>query len=250
MPLTPWVLRLLVANIALYLLQLVTPLAFDLGALVPVELPYRPWTIVTYMFLHAGTTHILWNMVALYFFGPRLEDRMGGRAFIVLYLVAGIAGGLLSFLTPYSRIVGASGAIFGVTVGYAYYWPRDTIYFWGILPVQAWILVLIFAGFDLLGGMGGPGDQVAHFAHLGGAVGGFATIKIFEWTSRGRRFRAKARPAPKRVDLEKWRRIRRESLHEVNRAEYDRIMEKLEERGAGSLTSDERLFLDNFSDRA
>jgi rhomboid family protein len=249
---TPWVTRLIVANIAVYLATMFVPGLKDALTLVPVLLPQRPWTIVTYMFAHDGFGHIFFNMLYLYFFGPRVEDRLGGNHFAWLYFVSGISGGLLSYVfTPYAAIVGASGATYGVGLAFAYYWPRETIYIWGVLPVPAWLLVALMTLFALFSGITGGGGNVAHFAHLGGFLGGFAMLKYFDYSSRTRRFQAKVKAAPRsRGDVERWSRVRRESLHEVNRAEYDRIMEKLKERGLSSLTPDERMTLDNFSNRA
>jgi len=211
----------------------------------------RPWTLVSYMFVHQGFGHIFFNMLFLYFFGPRVEDRLGSAEFAWLYFVSGVSGGLLSYaFTPYSPIVGASGAVFGVALGFAYYWPRENIYVWGVLPVPAWLLVTLMTAVDLWKGVTGRGGDVAVFAHLGGFVGGFAMLKYFEKTSRARRFQMKAQAPRSRADVNRWAKIRRESLHEVNRVEYDRIMAKLKERGQGSLTDDERTTLDNFSNRS
>src|SRR5262249_20288600 len=113
-PMTPWVIRLIVANVAVFLVTMTSPRLADALVLYPPEILAGPWTIVTYMFLHAGLGHIFWNMLALFFFGPRLEDRLGSTQFAILYLVSGITGGLLSCLFPAGGyIVGASGAVFG-----------------------------------------------------------------------------------------------------------------------------------------
>jgi membrane associated rhomboid family serine protease len=248
---TPWVTRLIIANVAVFFLTLAVPGLASALVLVPAFMVSRPWTLVTYMFLHSGVGHIFWNMLFLYFFGPRVEDRLGGSHFAWLYFVSGICGGLLSYpFTPYAPIMGASGAVYGVALGFAYYWPRETIYVWGVLPVQAWIMVAVMTGIDLVSGITGGGGAVAHFAHLGGFAGGFVMLKYFELTSRTRRFKAKMQAPRSRGDVERWSKVRREALHEVNRAEYDRIMAKLKERGLASLTSDERTTLDNFSNRA
>src|SRR5438552_731433 len=106
---TPWVLRVIVANIAVYLLTVALPGASEQLAFVPVLILSRPWTLVTYMFVHAGVSHLLFNMLALFFFGPRLEFELGGERFLWLYFTSGIAGGLLSFVfSPLVAIVGAS----------------------------------------------------------------------------------------------------------------------------------------------
>src|SRR6476661_2927730 len=168
---TPWVIFLLVANGAAYLVlnQLLPPSA-QLGSLLafqPAAVLAHPWTLVTYMFVHGSFGHLFWNMLALYFFGPRVELRLGGPRFIGLYLVSGLAGALLSFINPFVYIIGASGAVFGVQLAFARYWPRDRILIGGILPVEAWVLVLLMTGVSLFGGLGQRGN-VAHWAHLGG----------------------------------------------------------------------------------
>ena len=91
---TPWVKRLIVANAAVFFLQMTaSPAYFSRFAFVPIYVLERPWTVVTYMFLHANITHILFNMLALFFFGPRVEERLGSGHFIALYLISGVAGG-------------------------------------------------------------------------------------------------------------------------------------------------------------
>jgi membrane associated rhomboid family serine protease len=252
--LTPWVTRIIFANVAVFLLQAAKPEVGKsiewLGALVPVALPYRPWTIVTYMFLHAGFSHLFWNMLTLFFFGPRLEAELTGRKFLTLYLVSGIAGGLLSWVfTPYAAIVGASGAIFGVMLGYALYWPRDQMLLM-FFPMPVWVAVLVMTVLNLFGGFSGGGNT-AHFAHLGGFAGAYLYLRLSEKVTRKRKFETKVRgPKVSRGDLDRWSKIRREELHEVNREELDRIMRKIDEHGTGSVTPQERSFLDNFSDRA
>ena len=90
---TPWVMRLIMANAAMFLLQLAGPEGLTQSlAFVPALALTRPWTIITYMFLHGGIGHIFFNMLSLFFFGPRLESRLGGRQFLVLYFVSGIWG--------------------------------------------------------------------------------------------------------------------------------------------------------------
>ena len=215
--------------------------------LVPGLILIRPWTVVTYMFLHAGFTHFFFNMLALYFFGPRLEMRLGGRRFIGLYLTSGIAGAVMSLVTPYAQIVGASGAVFGVMLGYAHYWPRDLVYVF-FLPMEARWLVVLMTAMALFGAWQGQGG-IAHFAHLGGFAGGFFYLRWMELRSPAVQFRAAAAP-PQRsstADLDRWRRVNLDALHPVNREEYERVMAKLELTGAASLTPDERAFLDRFS---
>src|SRR5919199_2738731 len=174
---TPWVSRLIATNVVMFLVtNYVQPQLQPALALLPAAMLVRPWTIVTYMFLHANIGHIFFNMLALYFFGPRLELMMGGPNFISLYFASGICGALLSLATPGAFIVGASGAVFGVMLAYARFWPHDRIFIYGLFPVEARVLVLFMTVVSLFGGsIGGfgRGDNTAHFAHLGGFAGGW-----------------------------------------------------------------------------
>jgi membrane associated rhomboid family serine protease len=252
---TPWVLRLLFANVAMFFLtQVVRDLTWFL-MFVPMYVLYRPWTIVTYMFLHADLMHLLFNMIGLYFFGPRLEQRLGSKQFLGFYFVSGIMGAVLSFLfSPTAPIIGASGAVYGVLLGFAMYWPRERIYIWGVLPVESRVLVAVMVVASLYFGWRGGGN-VAHFAHLGGFLGGFLYLKWWERRSPAAKFRAKstpkakARPADHAADVVRWQRIKRDDMHPVNREELDRILDKIAASGVASLAADERDFLDRFSAR-
>jgi membrane associated rhomboid family serine protease len=207
----------------------------------------RPWTVVTYMFLHDGSFHILFNMLGLLFFGPRLEAEMGNRDFLLLYFMSGIAGALLSCITPYVAIVGASGAVYGILLAYARFWPRDKLLIWGVVPIEARYLIVIMTVLSIFGGISGTGN-IAHFAHLGGFLGGYLFLKFREWRMPSRRFKEKFAPPPlNRSSIERWRKIDRSTMHEVNRAEFDRIMGKIETQGVQSLSDAERGFLDRFS---
>ena len=222
-------------------------------ALVPAYLLERPWTIITYMFAHSrsGLSHILFNMFALYLFGPRVEERLGGKRFIRLYFIAGITGGLLSLLfTPYAAIVGASGAIFGVQLGFAKFFPRERLLIWGIVPVEARTLVVIMTLVSVFGGFSGGGGT-AHFAHLGGYVGAWLYLLYADRTSDSRKWQAKvAGPAAGAITVGDWRAVIVGQVHELNRDEVQRILTKIETSGEGSLTSQERVFLSHFTPKA
>jgi membrane associated rhomboid family serine protease len=244
---TPWVLRLIVANIVVYFLQQTVAGVVPLLVFVPNQALTEPWTLVTYMFVHANVTHILFNMLALYFFGPRVEERLGQRRFITLYLLSGIAGAVLSMIfAPRAPIVGASGAVFGVMLAFASFWPTDQIYIMGILPIEARIAVLLMAAVALWSGLQGSRSGVADFAHLGGFVGGWLYL---QWVKRGtgaRKFKTKTvAPVGKDV-LSNYKHIDPRSIHEVNRDEVNRILDKISAKGLDSLTPQERLFLSNF----
>lgn len=252
---TPWVARLIFLNVLMYLLTLAVPGLGDALMFVPVELFSKPWTIVTYMFLHAGLSHIFFNMFALFFFGPRLEARLGSRRFLGLYFASGVMGGLLSFTSPAIGVIGASGAVYGVMLAFAYFWPREVIHIWGVLPVEVRWLVLALTVFSLMSGFGPGGDGIAHFAHLGGFLGAWIYLKVLDRTSGARRFQARAAPAAAHplaatpAALARWTKIDRAGLHPVNLEELDRVLAKLKQEGLGRLTESEREFLERFSQR-
>jgi len=248
---TPWVTRLLIANIIMYLLSISSPEVTKLLMFVPVNILFQPWTLITYMFLHGGFWHLAFNMLGLFFFGPRLEATLGSQRFLWLYFISGVCGGLLSFVfAPYTPIIGASAAVFGVFYAFAHYWPREQLYIWGILPVEARWMVIIMTLLSLFGGFGGFEQGIAHFAHLGGFAGGFFFIRWADSTSRAVQFQKRMMPSgPGASDIKRWMNISREGLHEVNREELDRILDKMKISGVENLTPDEVAFLNRFSNR-
>ena len=246
---TQWVRQLLLLNVLVFFVQMTVPGLVSALAFVPARILVQPWTLVTYMFMHGSITHILFNMLALFFFGPRVEERLGSRRFITMYFVSGISGALLSFLlAPSAPIIGASAAVFGVMLTFAYFWPREPIYIWGVLPIPARVLVLITTVLALYSGLRGSRGGIADFAHLGGYVGAFLYLRWIDRRSGARQFREAVRaPAPHAKEaLERWRSIDTRSIHEVNRQEVDRILDKIGATGLGSLTAQERTFLSNF----
>jgi membrane associated rhomboid family serine protease len=253
---TPWVARLLFLNVVMYVLTLVLPGMGDALMFVPALILSRPWTILTYMFLHGSIGHIFFNMIALFFFGPRLEARLGSRRFLGLYLASGVMGGVLSFTNPMIGVIGASGAVYGVMFGYAHYWPRDVVHIWGVLPVEVRWMVVGLTVLSLVSGFGGAGDGIAHFAHLGGFLGAWIYLKVLDQTTGARRFRSQAVAAASHPVLEppsaavaRWSRIEREGMHPVNLEELDRVLAKLQKEGVSRLTPSEREFLERFSQR-
>lgn len=258
---TPWIRKLVIANAAVYLITEYTavgPILANLMALRPDPLLTlrQPWTPITYMFVHANFMHIFFNMLVLFFFGPRLEMRLGGARFIKLYFLSGLAGALLSMaflLGPPVPIIGASGAVYGVLMGFAILWPRDAIYIWGIVPVQARWLVGVMTAMTVFLGFGGGQDGVAHFAHLGGFLGGYLYMRRIERNAPHRKFKEQAYAADKRRpgrdgdDIRRWANIQLDGLHEVNRDEVERLQAKITELGVATLTLEERAFMNRFS---
>lgn len=249
---TPWVTRLLIANVAVYLLIPVgSPLWFRL-MLIPQAVGMQPWGVITYMFLHGSFTHLLFNMIGLFFFGPRLEALLGSRDFLRLYFLSGLGGAIFSFLFAFgASVVGASGAVFGILLAFAMFFPRERIYIWGVLPVEARFLAIFLAVTSLFSGITGAGSGTAHFAHLGGFAGGWLFLR---WRKRKRKprtveatvtsFKPVVPGAAESEARKAWEAIKLDELHELNRFEVEKLLGKLRESGVRSLSPDERAFLD------
>lgn len=252
--LTPWVTRLLLANLAAYFVAAPGSSLYSDLALVPVLVQREPWTLVTYMFLHAGIWHLAFNMIGLIFFGPRLEARLGARRFLLLYFLSGLGGAAFSlFFEPNVAVVGASAAVYGIVLAFAIYWPRETVLIWGVLPVQIWALATFMVVASLFYGISGTGGNVAHFAHLGGLAFGFGYLRWIEFQRRRRIDTANAVPSTRipglgdRERMNRWKQINPSSLHSLNRQEVEDLLQKLDTTGASSLTPDEKAFLDRMA---
>lgn len=132
------------------------------------------WTFVTYMFMHGGITHILFNMLGLFIFGSRVENEIGSREFLLYYLFTGALAGIFSFGVFYftgqmgTILLGASGALFAVELAYAVLFPDSMVYIWGILPLRAPIMVLGYTALEIVFSVTGRKDGIAHFTHLAG----------------------------------------------------------------------------------
>lgn len=248
---TPWIKRLIVANAAVFLVTWQRPDIGNYFAFSAHSALSAPWTIITYMFIHANFGHIFWNMFALLMFGPRVETRLGGPRFIGLYLVGGVSGALLSIALSSYGIVGASAAIYGVSLAYAMYWPWERFALFFIVPMPAFVLVILFGVISLFGGFGYLEPGVAHWAHLGGYAGAYIYLTLLKHQTGSQKFRAKATPVaplPKSPEtVARWRSIDPAGLHPVNREELTRIMAKLDQGGPSSLSPDERSFLERFA---
>jgi membrane associated rhomboid family serine protease len=166
---------------------------------------FQPYQLVTHMFMHANLTHLLFNMFALFIFGPPLEAMMGPKRFLFYYLFTGFGALFLYFLVKYLEIsmgsysapeleklyntpmLGASGAVFGLLAGYALYFPNNILQL--IFPpiaLRAKYFVLIYAVAELFLGLGRFNTGIAHFAHLGGAL--FGLLLVLYWRRYGARW--------------------------------------------------------------
>jgi membrane associated rhomboid family serine protease len=190
---------LIIANIAVFLLEylLGSPL-IDLCALWPIGPKFHPWQLVTYAFLHdpVNLMHIVFNMFALYMFGGAMEmywRRQGAATFYVLYYLVSVlaAAGtellVLGQTQTVEPVIGASGGVFGMLLAYGWFFPRNRVLVLPIpVPIPAWLLVTLYGGLELWLGVTGLQDSVAHFAHLGGMLGGAVMILLWRSMSRGR----------------------------------------------------------------
>lgn len=182
---------LLIANIAGFLLQGMlgdvlilwfglwpfhTPSAYGSG--------FMPWQVLTYAFLHGGLMHIGFNMLALYMFGGQIEQVFGARRFLIYYLgcvfaaaLAQLAVATLGSAEPYPT-VGASGGVFGLLLAYGLFFPRRTVVLiFPPIPMPAWLFVTLYGLLEIYLGVTGTQSGVAHFAHLGGMLGGWILIR-------------------------------------------------------------------------
>lgn len=266
---TPWVTRLIALNVAMQLLLatvftapgVMSGLQFSPGGALA-----HPWTFITYMFVHAGLLHLAANMVALYFFGTPVETRMGGQAFLFYYLLCGVGAAVfslaLSGIWHVSPFLGASGAVLGVALAFAIYWPDAEIYIFPIpFPIRAKTLVAILALAAAFFGLvlrNTEAGHIAHLAHLGGLIFGYLYFRFQTLAQQA------PATAPRQVEhvvmvQSPAREAERAPASPVHRpepndgellsAELDRVLDKISERGLDGLTPEERRFLDEMSRR-
>ena len=185
--LTPGVKKLLIANIAVFVLEYLLP-AIGLDRLIPMAtlVPYAVthlfwiWQLVTYMFLHQGIFHILFNMFALGMFGSDLERNWGTRRFLFYYFLCGIGAGLTVVLFSPSSLtgtMGASGAIYGILLAFGMLFPDRLIFMYFLIPIRAKYFVMIMGGIELLSELSLPGGPISHLAHLGGMGAGLLFLR-------------------------------------------------------------------------
>jgi membrane associated rhomboid family serine protease len=185
----PGVQIILITTIAGYFLQIGTGNGM-IGsfALWPLQGSFMPWQLVTYAFLHGSITHLAFNMYGLWLFGREVEHMMGRRMFLQLYFASVISAGLMQLLvTGYSGdvypTVGASGGVFGLLLAYGMLFPNRVIMLLiPPIPMPARAFVVLYAVLELFLGVTGTQTGVAHFAHLGGMIGGYLVIQ--HWRSR------------------------------------------------------------------
>lgn len=173
---------------------------------------FRPYQLITYMFMHANFEHLFFNMFALWMFGNTLENMWGSKRFLWFYLVCGLGAGVCQELVQYIQYattladyanvnlggghvvpmsaylnmmntVGASGAIYGLLLAFGMMFPESTIYLYFFVPIKAKWFVIVFAVIELVSGLASSGSNIAHFAHLGGML--FGLLLILHWKKKG-----------------------------------------------------------------
>jgi membrane associated rhomboid family serine protease len=263
--LTRWVRRLLVANGIVYLLQLTiftSPWLAEVFGFRPSAVLAHPWSLLSYAFLHHDFLHIFFNMLALFMFGPMVEDRLGSARFARLYGASALGGAALSLaLVPLAGdgvIIGASAAVFGVMLGFVLEWPDAPIFVFPLpFPVKAKWLILFFAAVNVLPLALQVQDGVAHLAHLGGFGAAFLYLR---GGALLRGVRRRTPPAPDAAVLVHPSAVQtsgqagpfgasRPDADAKALEEVDRVLDKISADGLSSLTTEERRFLDEMSKR-
>ena len=193
-PVTRTVKALITINVGVYILQIIFHLFgtrfFELFfGLIPARIThdFMLWQLVTYMFLHGGIFHILFNMLTLFMFGNDLERLWGTRRFLQYYFATGIGAGICSWLVSmnsWAGIIGASGAIYGLLLAYGLTYPNRVVYLNFLLPVKVKWLVLIMGAVAFVNSVSGSEPGVANIAHLGGMLVGFLLLKWKNMSNR------------------------------------------------------------------
>jgi len=168
-------LKLIIINVAVFLLTMLVPRSYGYLAMVPVYIVYRHWywQVLTYMFVHGGFTHLLFNMLGLFIFGTPVERRIGSKEFLLFYLLTGVLSGVFSLISYVLAgtnvvLVGASGAIYAILLAFAVLYPTARVFIFGILPVRAPVLVIGYTVLEIFNQITGSSQGVAHLTHLAG----------------------------------------------------------------------------------
>lgn len=262
---------ILAATLIGYLVQVFLPMIFGLDQRFMIEtfgfLPtiegtlYQPWRLVTYLFLHGGFWHLVFNMLWLWWMGRAVEETLGPRVFTVLYFGAGIGGALINLaLTPIwvgNLTIGASGAVFGIMVAFAMLYPTAPIMLFLLPPIEArWVVAGLIA-FDLIMQTSGTGGNTARLVHLGGAFMGWALLKLYyrgydydSWIKSVQARFSRGHSESKKVHNRNMRSVSDAVIvEEVDQSELDRILDKISQSGYDGLTADEKKKLFELSKR-
>ncbi len=266
----PVIKGLMISNAGMFLLMLMLQSSSWQGralggfmeslALYPIGPDFRIWQLITYMFMHAGWQHIIFNMIALWMFGMQLENDWGSRKFLTYYALCGVGAGISNLLVgllsgPSAPTVGASGAIYGVLLAFGMMYPDQPIFIYFLLPIRARYFVLLFMLIELYSGISGTNDGIAHFAHLGGAAVGLVYMMVDQRKIPFARFFRKARERfsagrSKEYSTLDHRNVSdakyfdlHEDEDEISQERIDSILDKISQHGYQSLTEQEKKIL-------
>lgn len=229
---------------------------------------FQVWQLITYQFMHGGFSHILFNMFALWMFGASIEDIFGSKKFLIFYLLAGVSAGLLHlFVSPLlggapAVTIGASGAVYGVLIAYALFFPDNLIFLYFLIPIKAKYLIGFLVVLEFLA-VDSASSGVAHLAHLGGALFAFLYIMFDKnsYVSLKNLFRKSYYYKPKsdknifsnpfsgrssvnkNVEEADYYDISQKDDDEVSQAEIDKILDKISQSGYQNLTEREKRIL-------
>lgn len=211
----------------------------------------EPWRIITYGFLHADFFHLLFNMLWFWWMGRSVEEAIGPRSFTMIYVSALIAGAVFHSISgivfDYNLVIGASAAVNGIMVAFAVMFPRTPIMLFLLPPIEARYLVTGLVAIDIL--LLNSGSNVAHFAHIGGALVGYLlttahkngtdlskVVRYFEYLFRSLKPATSSKPKNKNMSIVKDVEI----VEEVDQSELDEILEKISKSGYSALTAEEK----------
>jgi len=290
--------NLLVINVLAYLATVVLERSgIDLNALMGLHFfmasDFHVYQFLTYMFLHGSFTHILFNMFALWMFGSVIERVWGPKKFLFYYIVCGVGAGIVQELVQYGNYVaqglsayqyvnmggaqismdtyinmwttiGASGAVYGILLAFGMIFPNERLFIIPIpFPIKAKWLIVGYIAIELFSAMTGPGDGIAHMAHLGGMLFGFLLIRYWRKHPGGsqhfgrsygqeffdnmkRKYDERQRNQRMHAEQTRWEETRRETDEEYNerqrknQEEIDAILDKIRKSGYDSLTKEEK----------
>ncbi len=258
--LPPAIRALMNANVVGFIVGLIVPDMHNLFGLVPQQVIFQRWIWqpVTYLFLHGGIWHLVFNLFALWMFGMPVESQWGERDFLKYYFLCGLGAAAAHLaLAPHSTVpvIGASGAVYGLLVAFAMLYPDAVVYLYFLIPIKAAHMAILFGAIEFFAGATGSTPGVARFAHLGGMLTGYfyirwwwvTKIQLKAFWRRVTSAESEDEPAPRPVPRRASKPASRAADSDM--AEVDRILDKILSDGLESLTDDERGIMHRYSER-